>query len=112
MLLKKVKHVYSLILSFKFVKIFHLKKIKVNLILVLVISAMLALLFIQAFQTVQLFDRKTTEFNSKAQVILERIEPDDFILIEYIKKLEELKLKTKEQITWSPDEWDNWCGDY
>lgn len=50
-----------------------MKKIKVNLILVLVISAMLALLFIQAFQTVQLFDRKTTEFNSKAQVILERI---------------------------------------
>lgn len=55
---------------------------------------------------------KSKDIYNEAKVILESIEPDDFILIEYIKKLEELKLKTKEQTTWSPDEWDNWYGGY
>jgi two-component system, OmpR family, phosphate regulon sensor histidine kinase PhoR len=50
-----------------------LKKIRVNFIGVLVIIAMLALLVIQAFQTAQLYDRKSTEFRSKVNTTLERI---------------------------------------
>jgi two-component system phosphate regulon sensor histidine kinase PhoR len=50
-----------------------LKKIRVNLILVLVIIALLALLIIQAFQTLQLYDRKSTQLETNLATSLERI---------------------------------------
>ncbi len=50
-----------------------MKKVRVSFILVLVISALLALLLIQAFQTKQLYDRKSTEFNSRFTTTLDRI---------------------------------------
>jgi two-component system phosphate regulon sensor histidine kinase PhoR len=50
-----------------------LKKIRVNLILVLVIIALLALLIIQAFQTLQLHDRKSTQLETNLATSLERI---------------------------------------
>ncbi len=50
-----------------------MRKIRVNFIIVLVILAMLALLIIQAFQTVQLYDRKSNQFKSKVHTSLERI---------------------------------------
>lgn len=48
-------------------------KIRVNLILTLVITALLALLVIQAFQTAQLYDRKTTQLETNLSTSLERI---------------------------------------
>ena len=50
-----------------------MKKIRVSFILVLVIAALLALLLIQAFQTKQLYDKKSTEFNSRFTTTLDRI---------------------------------------
>jgi two-component system phosphate regulon sensor histidine kinase PhoR len=50
-----------------------LRKIRVNLILALVIAALLALLVIQAFQTIQLYDRKSTQFETNLSTSLERI---------------------------------------
>ena len=50
-----------------------MKKIRVNLILVLVIIALLALLVIQAFQTLQLYDRKSTQLETNLATSLERI---------------------------------------
>ncbi len=50
-----------------------MKKIRVSYILVLVIAALLALLLIQAFQTAQLYDRKSTEFNNRFSTTLDRI---------------------------------------
>ncbi len=50
-----------------------MKKIRVNLILVLVIIALLALLIIQAFQTLQLYDRKSTQLETNLATSLERI---------------------------------------
>jgi two-component system phosphate regulon sensor histidine kinase PhoR len=50
-----------------------LRKIRVNLILTLVITALLALLVIQAFQTAQLYDRKTTQLETNLSTSLERI---------------------------------------
>ena len=50
-----------------------MKKIRVNFILVLVIIALLALLIIQAFQTLQLYDRKSTQFKTNLATSLERI---------------------------------------
>jgi two-component system phosphate regulon sensor histidine kinase PhoR len=48
-------------------------KIRVSLIWVLVVLAMLALLVIQAFQTAQLYDRKSTQFRTNLNTSLERI---------------------------------------
>lgn len=50
-----------------------MKKIRVSFILVLVIAALLALLLIQAFQTKQLYDKKSTEFNNRFTTTLDRI---------------------------------------
>ena len=50
-----------------------MKKTRVNFILVLVVSALLALLLIQAFQTAQLYDRKSNEFSSRFSTTLDRI---------------------------------------
>lgn len=50
-----------------------MKKIRVNLIVVLVVIALLALLVIQAFQTVQLYDRKASQFENNLTTSLERI---------------------------------------
>lgn len=50
-----------------------MKRIRVNFILVLVVVSMLALLFIQAFQTAQLYDRKSTEFSKRFSTTLERV---------------------------------------
>ena len=50
-----------------------MKKVRVNFILVLVIAALLALLFIQAFQTAQLYDRKSNEFSDAFSTTLDRI---------------------------------------
>ena len=48
-------------------------KIKINRVITLVIIALIALLITQAFQTVQLYDRKHTEFKSSLSTSLERI---------------------------------------
>jgi two-component system phosphate regulon sensor histidine kinase PhoR len=48
-------------------------KIRVKLIVALVAIALLALLIIQAFQTLQLYDRKHTEFKENLNTSLERI---------------------------------------
>lgn len=50
-----------------------MKRIRVHFILVLVVVAMVALLFIQAFQTSQLYDRKSTEFTKRFSTSMERI---------------------------------------
>lgn len=50
-----------------------MKKVRVNFILVLVIAALLALLFIQAFQTSQLYDRKSNEFSDAFSTTLDKI---------------------------------------
>jgi two-component system phosphate regulon sensor histidine kinase PhoR len=49
------------------------RKIRVNFIVALVVIALLALLVIQAFQTVQLYDRKSTQFETNLSTSLERI---------------------------------------
>jgi two-component system, OmpR family, phosphate regulon sensor histidine kinase PhoR len=48
-------------------------KIRINLVITAVWIAMLALLLIQIFQTLQLYDRKSDDFKSKATTALERI---------------------------------------
>ena len=50
-----------------------MKKIRVNFILILVILALLALLVIQAFQTSQLYDRKSNEFSERFSTTLDKI---------------------------------------
>lgn len=50
-----------------------MRKIRVNLIMVLVAAALLALLVIQAFQAAQLYDRKHTQFETNVSTSLERI---------------------------------------
>lgn len=50
-----------------------MRKIRVNLIVALVIVSLLALLVIQVFQTIQLYDRKSTEFDLSLSTSLERI---------------------------------------
>ena len=50
-----------------------MKKIRVNYIVILVVFAMIALLLIQAFQTKQLYDKKSGQFQSEVQTTLERI---------------------------------------
>lgn len=50
-----------------------MKKIRVNFIVLLVSVAMIALLIIQLFQTAQLYDRKSTQFNNHVQTVLDRI---------------------------------------
>jgi len=49
------------------------KKIRINLIAVLVGIAMLALLLIQFFQMAQLYDRKSIQFKAKVNTLVERI---------------------------------------
>lgn len=48
-------------------------KIRINLVITAVWIAMLALLLIQIFQTLQLYDRKSDDFKSKVNTALERI---------------------------------------
>ncbi len=48
-------------------------KIRINLVITAVWIAMLALLLIQIFQTLQLYDRKSDDFRSKVNTALERI---------------------------------------
>ena len=50
-----------------------MKKIRINLIVVLVSFAVLALLVIQFFQTAQLYDRKSTQFKAKVVTLLDRV---------------------------------------
>lgn len=50
-----------------------MKKIRVNFILVLVVAALLALLVIQAIQTSQLYDRKSSEFSERFSTTLDRV---------------------------------------
>ena len=50
-----------------------MRKIRVNLIVVLVVISLLALLVIQAFQTIQLYDRKASQFENNLSTSLERI---------------------------------------
>jgi len=49
------------------------RKIRVNLIVVLVVISLVALLVIQAFQTIQLYDRKASQFENNLSTSLERI---------------------------------------
>lgn len=49
------------------------KKIRVNSILILVVAAMLALMIIQAFQSAQLYETKSAEFNDRFSMTLDRI---------------------------------------
>jgi two-component system phosphate regulon sensor histidine kinase PhoR len=49
------------------------RKIRVNVIIVFVVVATIALLIIQAFQTRQLFDKKSGQFKAEVQTTLERI---------------------------------------
>lgn len=48
-------------------------KIRINLVITAVWIAMLALLLIQIYQTVQLYDRKTDDFKAKVTTTIERI---------------------------------------
>lgn len=50
-----------------------MKKIRINLIVVLVSVAVLALLIIQFFQTAQLYDRKSTQFKANAKTFIEKV---------------------------------------
>jgi two-component system phosphate regulon sensor histidine kinase PhoR len=54
-------------------KLLIVQKIRVNVIIVLVVFSLLSLLVIQAFQTVQLYDRKSTQFETNLSTSLERI---------------------------------------
>ncbi len=49
------------------------KKIRVSYIVILVVFAMIALLLIQAFQTSQLYHKKSTQFRNEVETALERI---------------------------------------
>ena len=48
-------------------------KIRINIVITAVWIAMLALLLIQIYQTVQLYDRKSDDFQSKIKTAAERI---------------------------------------
>lgn len=72
-MLKKVKHLCKLGDSITLVQKFGVKKIRINLIVVLVSVAVLALLVIQFFQTAQLYDRKSTQFKAKVVTLLDRV---------------------------------------
>jgi two-component system phosphate regulon sensor histidine kinase PhoR len=50
-----------------------LKKIRVNFILIVVVISLMALLVIQAIQTLQLYDRKSTQLKANLSTSLERI---------------------------------------
>ncbi len=50
-----------------------MRKIKINVTIAFVVVATIALLIIQAFQTRQLFDKKSGQFRSEVQTTLERI---------------------------------------
>ncbi|MCE2711528.1 MAG: HAMP domain-containing histidine kinase [Cryomorphaceae bacterium] len=50
-----------------------MKKIRVKFIFSVVVTALLALLIIQAFQTLQLYDRKKTQYETNLSTSLERI---------------------------------------
>ena len=50
-----------------------MRKIRVNFILVLVVAALIALLLVQAFQTAQLYDRKSSEFKERFSNTMDRI---------------------------------------
>lgn len=50
-----------------------MRKIRVNYIVILVVFAVIALLIIQAFQTKQLYDKKSGQFKSEVQTTIDRI---------------------------------------
>lgn len=50
-----------------------MRRIRVSVILTLLISSLLALLVVQAFQTAQLYDKKNTQFREKFALTLEQI---------------------------------------
>lgn len=50
-----------------------MKKIRINFIVLLVSIAMIALLIIQLFQTVQLYERKSSQFKNQVQTLLDKI---------------------------------------
>lgn len=50
-----------------------MKKVRINLIVVSVSVAVIALLIIQFFQTAQLYDRKSTQFKATAKTFIERV---------------------------------------
>ena len=50
-----------------------MQRIRVSVILTLLISSLLALLVVQAFQTAQLYDKKTSQFKEKFGLTLEQI---------------------------------------
>ncbi len=50
-----------------------MRRIRVSVILILLISSLLALLVVQAFQTAQLYDKKTSQFKEKFALTLEQI---------------------------------------
>ena len=50
-----------------------MRRIRVSVILTLLISSLLALLVVQAFQTAQLYDKKTSQFKEKFGLTLEQI---------------------------------------
>ncbi len=72
-MLKNVKPFERPSMSFTFSQNFSVRKIRVNLIWVLVVTAMLALMMIQVFQTAQLYDRTSTRFKNNMSTSLERI---------------------------------------
>ena len=50
-----------------------MRRVRVNFIIGLVISALIALLIVQAFQTAILYDRKSTQFEERFSITLETI---------------------------------------
>lgn len=50
-----------------------MKKIRINVIIVFVIVSTISLMIIQAFQTKQMFDKKSKQFRDKVETTLERI---------------------------------------
>ena len=50
-----------------------MKKVRVNYIIILVVAAMLALLFIQFVQSAQIYYRKSNEFNKRFSTTMESI---------------------------------------
>ena len=50
-----------------------MRKLRMDVVIAFVASAMIALLLIQFYQVSQLYDRKSIEFKAKVQTLVERI---------------------------------------
>ena len=50
-----------------------MKQIRVNIVVILLAVSVLSLLIIQTFQVIQLYERKTIQFNNNLRTTLERI---------------------------------------